>query len=68
MTDSTLTTKGVRGEEREDFTAAESKRLRERSLALLALLLRPLKVRLVVTGKKSGYRTLTSTSATIAVA
>ncbi|AOX67681.1 ABC transporter [Curtobacterium sp. BH-2-1-1] len=43
-----MTTLGVRGEEREDFTKAESKRLRRRSLALLGSLAAPLKARLVV--------------------
>lgn len=43
-----ITTLGVRGEEREDFTKAESKRLRRRSLALLGSLAAPLKARLVV--------------------
>ncbi|MBF4616170.1 ABC transporter ATP-binding protein [Curtobacterium sp. VKM Ac-1376] len=41
---------GVRGEEREDFTKAESKRLRRRSLALLGSLAAPLKLRLVLLG------------------
>ncbi|MBP1239879.1 ATP-binding cassette subfamily B protein [Frigoribacterium sp. PvP120] len=41
-------TEGVRGEERDDFTAAESKRLRGRSLRLLGSLVRPLRWRLVV--------------------
>ncbi|PZF57480.1 ABC transporter ATP-binding protein [Curtobacterium sp. MCSS17_008] len=41
---------GVRGEEREDFTKAESKRLRRRSLALLGSLASPLKARLVLLG------------------
>ena len=36
---------GVRGEERSDFTKAEGKRLRQRSLALLGSLLHPLRVR-----------------------
>jgi len=43
-----ITTLGVRGEEREDFTRAESKRLRRRSLALLGSLAAPLKLRLVL--------------------
>ncbi|MBA8989005.1 ATP-binding cassette subfamily B protein [Curtobacterium pusillum] len=43
-----ITTLGVRGEEREDFTKAESKRLRRRSLALLGSLAAPLKARLVL--------------------
>jgi ATP-binding cassette subfamily B protein len=42
------TTQGVRGEERDDFTKAESKRLRRRSLRLLGSLIRPLRWRLVV--------------------
>ena len=41
-------TEGVRGEERDDFTTAESKRLRGRSLRLLGSLVRPLRWRLVV--------------------
>ncbi|WP_258375352.1 ABC transporter ATP-binding protein [Curtobacterium sp. MCSS17_008] len=45
-----VTTLGVRGEEREDFTKAESKRLRRRSLALLGSLASPLKARLVLLG------------------
>jgi ATP-binding cassette subfamily B protein len=45
-----ITTLGVRGEEREDFTKAESKRLRRRSLALLGSLAAPLKMRLVLLG------------------
>lgn len=45
-----ITTMGVRGEEREDFTKAESKRLRRRSLALLGSLAAPLKLRLVLLG------------------
>ncbi|OII33995.1 ABC transporter [Curtobacterium sp. MMLR14_010] len=45
-----MTTLGVRGEEREDFTKAESKRLRRRSLALLGSLAAPLKMRLVLLG------------------
>jgi ATP-binding cassette subfamily B protein len=45
-----ITTLGVRGEEREDFTKAESKRLRRRSLALLGSLAAPLKLRLVLLG------------------
>ncbi|WP_069712892.1 ABC transporter ATP-binding protein [Curtobacterium sp. ER1/6] len=45
-----MTTQGVRGEEREDFTKAESKRLRRRSLALLGSLAAPLKARLVLLG------------------
>ncbi|QCR45269.1 ABC transporter [Curtobacterium sp. SGAir0471] len=45
-----MTTLGVRGEEREDFSKAESKRLRRRSLALLGSLAAPLKARLVLLG------------------
>jgi ATP-binding cassette subfamily B protein len=45
-----VTTLGVRGEEREDFSKAESKRLRRRSLALLGSLAAPLKARLVLLG------------------
>ncbi|WP_254782948.1 MULTISPECIES: ABC transporter ATP-binding protein [unclassified Curtobacterium] len=45
-----ITTLGVRGEERGDFTKAESKRLRRRSLALLGSLAAPLKARLVLLG------------------
>ncbi|OIH95625.1 ABC transporter [Curtobacterium sp. MCBA15_001] len=45
-----MTTLGVRGEERQDFTKAESKRLRRRSLALLGSLAAPLKLRLVLLG------------------
>lgn len=41
-----ITVHGVRGEERDDFTKAESIRLRRRSLALLGSLMSPLKVRL----------------------
>ncbi len=40
----------MRGEERDDFTKAESKRLRRRSLALLGSLAAPLKARLVLLG------------------
>ncbi|NIJ05202.1 ABC transporter ATP-binding protein [Frigoribacterium faeni] len=42
------TTQGVRGEERDDFTKAESKRLRRRSLRLLGSLIRPLRWRLAL--------------------
>jgi ATP-binding cassette subfamily B protein len=45
-----LTTQGVRGEERDDFTKAESKRLRRRSLRLLGSLIRPLRWRLALMG------------------
>ncbi|WIJ47077.1 ABC transporter ATP-binding protein [Curtobacterium citreum] len=41
-----MTVHGVRGEERNDFTKAESARLRRRSLALLGSLAAPLKARL----------------------
>lgn len=41
-----ITVHGVRGEERNDFTKAESARLRRRSLALLGALAAPLKARL----------------------
>lgn len=41
-----ITVHGVRGEERNDFTKAESARLRRRSLALLGSLAAPLKARL----------------------
>ena len=44
------TTEGVRGEERQDFTAAESKRLRGRSLRLLGSLVHPLRWRLALMG------------------
>ncbi len=44
-----ITTLGVRGEERENFTGAESRRLRERSRLLLASLLAPLRARIIVT-------------------
>ena len=44
------TTEGVRGEERDDFTRDESKRLRGRSLRLLGSLVHPLRWRLVVMG------------------
>jgi ATP-binding cassette subfamily B protein len=40
-----MTITGVRGEERSDFTKAESKRLRQRSLSLLGSLLHPVRVR-----------------------
>ena len=40
---------GVEGEERNDFTRAESKQIRERSLRLLGSLVRPLRLKLVVT-------------------
>lgn len=41
-----ITVHGVRGEEREDFTKAESRRLRRRSLGLLGSLTAPLRARL----------------------
>ncbi|WP_121371897.1 ABC transporter ATP-binding protein [Frondihabitans australicus] len=44
-----VTTLGVRGEERENFTRAESRRLRERSRVLLGSLLQPLRARIIVT-------------------
>jgi len=40
---------GVEGEERNDFTRAESKQIRERSLRLLGSLVRPLRLKLVLT-------------------
>ncbi len=40
---------GVEGEEREDFTRAESRQIRRRSTRLLGSLLRPLRTRLVLT-------------------
>jgi ATP-binding cassette subfamily B protein len=48
MSDSS--TQGVRGEEREDFTQAETKRLGERSRRLLGSLLEPLRTRIILTG------------------
>lgn len=47
MSDST--TQGVRGEERENFTREETKRLGDRSRRLLGSLLEPLRTRLIVT-------------------
>ena len=47
MSDSTVT--GVRGEERSDFTKAESKQIRDRSMRLLGVLLRPLLPRVALT-------------------
>ena len=44
------TTEGVRGEERQDFTKDESKRLRRRSLRLLGSLVHPLRWRLALMG------------------
>jgi ATP-binding cassette, subfamily B, bacterial len=43
-----ITVHGVRGEEREDFTKAESTRLRRRSVALLASLMGPLRGQLIL--------------------
>jgi len=43
-----ITVRGVRGEEREDFTKAESRRLRRRSVALLGSLLSPLRRKLIL--------------------
>ncbi|MDQ1555237.1 MAG: ATP-binding cassette, subfamily bacterial, partial [Actinomycetota bacterium] len=40
---------GVEGEERNDFTTAESKQIRERSLRLLGSLLSPLRSRVALT-------------------
>ena len=40
---------GVEGEERNDFTKAESKQIRQRSLRLLGSLLRPVRARLWMT-------------------
>jgi ATP-binding cassette, subfamily B, bacterial len=40
---------GVQGEERQDYTKAENKQIRQRSLRLLGSLLAPLKKRLIVT-------------------
>lgn len=40
---------GVEGEERNDFTKAESKQIRQRSLTLLGVLLRPLRNRVIFT-------------------
>jgi len=46
---STATVLGVEGEERNDFTKAESKQIRKRSLRLLGSLMRPLRLRLILT-------------------
>lgn len=43
-----VTVHGVRGEEREDFNAAESRRLRRRSIALLRSLMGPLRGKLLL--------------------
>ena len=40
---------GTKGEERRDFTKAEQKELRQRSLRLLGSLLAPLRKRLIIT-------------------
>ncbi|MBC7590220.1 MAG: ABC transporter ATP-binding protein [Salinibacterium sp.] len=40
---------GVEGEERSDFTQAESRQIRQRSLRLLGSLVRPLKARVILT-------------------
>ena len=46
---STATVLGVEGEERDDFTKAESRQIRSRSLRLLGSLLAPLRLRVVLT-------------------
>jgi ATP-binding cassette subfamily B protein len=46
---STATVLGVEGEERNDFTKQESSQIRRRSLHLLGSLMRPLRLRLVLT-------------------
>jgi len=46
---STATVLGVEGEERNDFTKEESRQIRRRSLHLLGSLMRPLRLRLVLT-------------------
>ena len=46
---STTTVTGVEGEERDDFTKDESKQIRRRSLHLLGSLMRPLRLRLILT-------------------
>ena len=43
------TVTGVEGEERHDFTKAESRHIRQRSLRLLGSLLRPVRARLWLT-------------------
>ena len=40
---------GVEGEERNDYTKAESRQIRQRSMRLLGSLLRPLRARIVLT-------------------
>ncbi|MCU1424479.1 MAG: transporter, partial [Microbacteriaceae bacterium] len=40
---------GVEGEERHDFTKAESKQIRRRSMRLLGSLLRPERARVILT-------------------
>ena len=44
-----MSVRGVEGEERSDFTSAESKQIRTRSLRLLASLARPLRAKLALT-------------------
>ncbi|MBC7518360.1 MAG: ABC transporter ATP-binding protein [Microbacteriaceae bacterium] len=44
-----MSVSGVQGEERSDFTAAESKQIRARSLRLLASLARPMRAKLALT-------------------
>ncbi|MFP7762112.1 ABC transporter ATP-binding protein [Marisediminicola sp. LYQ134] len=44
-----MSVRGVEGEERDDFTKAESRQIRRRSLRLLGSLLRPLTARVVLT-------------------
>jgi ATP-binding cassette subfamily B protein len=46
---STATVLGVEGEERNDFTKEESRQIRRRSLHLLGSLMRPLRLRLILT-------------------
>lgn len=46
---STATVVGVEGEERNDFTKEESTQIRKRSLRLLGSLMRPLRLRLILT-------------------
>lgn len=46
---SNVSVQGVEGEERDDFTKGESAQIRERSLRLLGSLLRPLRLRVVLT-------------------
>jgi ATP-binding cassette, subfamily B, bacterial len=45
----TASVTGVSGEERDDFTREESRQMRQRSLRLLGSLLRPLRLRLILT-------------------